>query len=63
MSSMDYRLSGPGFRRRIYQSPLQFFGDLGRVARVIGTVLSLSFRGGISAGFRERLMLVVTAVI
>ena len=59
---MNHSLSGSGFRRRFYLGPLQFLRDLWRVVRVIGTVLSLSFRGGISAGFRERLMLVVTAV-
>ncbi len=62
MTPMNHSLSGPGFRRPLYLSPLQFIRDLGRVFRVIGTVLSLSLKGGISAGFRERLMLVVTAV-
>lgn len=50
------------FRRRIYAGPVQFLRDLGRVARRIGTVLALSAPGGLSAGFRERLMLVVTGV-
>ncbi len=59
---MDHTISGAGFRRRIYHGPLHFLRDLGRVAGVFGTVLALSMKGGISAGFRERLMLVVTAV-
>lgn len=59
---MDHTLSGAGFRRRIYHGPLHFLRDLGRVASVFGSVLSLSAPGGISPGFRERLMLVVTAV-
>ena len=62
MTSMNHSLSGPGFRRRIYLGPLQFLRDLWRVVTLSCTVLSLSFKGGISAGFRERLMLVVTAV-
>lgn len=59
---MDHTLSGTGFRRRIYHGSLHFLRDLGRVASVFGSVLSLSAPGGISPGFRERLMLVVTAV-
>jgi len=59
---MDHTISGAGFRRRIYSGPLHFLRDLGRVAGVFGSVLALSMKGGISAGFRERLMLVVTAV-
>ncbi|MBN8474352.1 carboxymuconolactone decarboxylase family protein [Sulfuritalea sp.] len=59
---MDHTISGAGFRRRIYSSPLHFLRDLGRVVGVFGSVLALSMKGGISAGFRERLMLVVTAV-
>lgn len=52
----------PGFRRRTYQHPLQLLRDLVRIVRVSGSVLLLSTRTGISAGFRERLMLVVTGV-
>lgn len=59
---MDHTISGAGFRRRIYHGPLDFLRDLGRVAAVFGSVLALSAPGGIAAGFRERLMLVVTAV-
>lgn len=59
---MKHTLSGTGFRRRAYANPLQFLRDLGHLALRIGTVLALSLPGGISAGFRERLMLVVTAV-
>jgi AhpD family alkylhydroperoxidase len=59
---MKHTLSATGFRRRIYGSPLQFVRDLRRIIRRVGTVLALSLPGGISAGFRERLMLVVTGV-
>ncbi len=59
---MNPPLSGPGFRRRAYANPLQFLRDLGQLASRMGTVLALSLPGGIAAGFRERLMLVVTAV-
>lgn len=51
-----------GFRRRIYAGPLPFCRDLGKVCRRFGTILALSLPGGISAAFRERLMLAVTAV-
>lgn len=50
------------FRRRIYDGPGPFVRDLGRVARRFGTVMALSLPGGIAATFRERLMLVVSAV-
>jgi AhpD family alkylhydroperoxidase len=51
-----------GFRRRIYASPMHFLRDLVRIARSMRTVLALSLPGGIAAGFRERIMLVVTGV-
>lgn len=50
------------FRRRYYQSPMQLARDLGRVIAAFGPAIGLSLKGGISAGFRERLMLVVTGV-
>lgn len=59
---MNPAVSGTRFRRRIYAGPGHFLRDLGRVARRLGTALALSLPGGIPAGFRERLMLVVTAV-
>ena len=54
--------AGAGFRRRIYASPLQFLRDLRRIAVSLRAVLALSSRQGIAAGFRERIMLVVTGV-
>ena len=54
--------SGSRFRRRYYQSPVQLVRDLGRVIAAFGPAIGLSLKGGISAGFRERLMLVVTGV-
>lgn len=51
-----------GFRRRIYASPMHFLRDLWRIVRSIRAVLALSLPGGIAAGFRERIMLVVTGV-
>ena len=51
-----------GFRRRIYTSPMHFLRDLWRILRSIRAVLALSLPGGIAAGFRERIMLVVTGV-
>lgn len=59
---MNQTASGARFRRRIYAGPLDLVRDLGRVAKRVGTVLALSLPGGIPASFRERLMLVVTAV-
>jgi AhpD family alkylhydroperoxidase len=51
-----------GFRRRIYASPMHFLHDLWRIVRSMRAVLALSLPGGIAAGFRERIMLVVTGV-
>lgn len=50
------------FRRRCYQSPVPLVRDLGRVLAAFGPAIGLSLKGAISAGFRERLMLVVTGV-
>lgn len=52
----------PGFRRRIYQNPRELLRDLAYIVRHLGDVVELSMRGGIAAGFRERLMLVITGV-
>jgi AhpD family alkylhydroperoxidase len=53
---------GGGFQRRIYASPMHFLRDLVRILRSMRAVLALSLPGGIAAGFRERIMLVVTGV-
>jgi AhpD family alkylhydroperoxidase len=59
-------MTGPartgGFRRRIYAGPMHFLRDLWRMVRSMRAVLALSLPGGIAAGFRERIMLVVTGV-
>ena len=52
----------PGFRRRMYASPMQFVRDLYRALTKLGPVLSLSLKSGIAADFRERIMMVVTGV-
>lgn len=52
----------PGFRRRIYQHPRQLLRDTVHIVRNLGGVFELSTRGGMAAGFRERLMLVITGV-
>lgn len=62
MTHPDRAIAAAGFRRRIYAGPGNFLRDLGRIARAFPTLLALAGRHGISAGFRERLMLVVTAV-
>lgn len=59
---MNSHARASGFQRRIYASPVQFVCDLWRIARSIRAVLALSSRAGIAAGFRERIMLVVTGV-
>lgn len=59
---MAGQVSRSRFRRRYYRSPMHFVRDLGRVIAASGSALSLSLKGSISAGFRERLMLVVTGV-
>jgi AhpD family alkylhydroperoxidase len=59
---MNSHARASGFQRRIYASPVQFVRDLWRIARSIRAVLALSSRAGIAAGFRERIMLVVTGV-
>jgi len=59
---MTSQVRATGFRRRIYASPMQFFRDLGQIARSVQAVLALSSRDGIAARFRERIMLVVTGV-
>lgn len=48
------------FRRRHYRDPRHFLRDLGRVLRHGGQALRLA--RGLDAGFRERLMLVVSGV-
>ncbi len=52
----------PGFRRRMYASPMEFVRDLYRALTKLGPVLSLSLKSGIAADFRERIMMVVTGV-
>ena len=52
----------PGFRRRMYASPMQFVRDLYCALTKLGPVLSLSLKSGIAADFRERIMMVVTGV-
>jgi AhpD family alkylhydroperoxidase len=59
---MSGQVSGGGFRRRIYAGPMHFLRDLWRILRSMRAVLALSLPGGIAAGFRERIMLVVTGV-
>ncbi len=59
---MSDRARGGGFRRRIYAGPMHFLRDLWRILRSMRAVLALSLPGGIAAGFRERIMLVVTGV-
>lgn len=54
--------AGAGFRRRIYASPMQMAGDLWRIVRSARAVLALSWKGRLSADFRERIMLAVTGV-
>jgi AhpD family alkylhydroperoxidase len=51
-----------GFRRRIYTSPVALVHDLRRAVGNLRYVLALSSRSGISAGFRERIMMTVTGV-
>jgi AhpD family alkylhydroperoxidase len=51
-----------GFNRRYYFSPMQFVRDLKRAIEYIRPVVALSSRSGISAGFRERIMIIVTGV-
>lgn len=52
----------PGFRRRMYASPMQFVRDLYCALTKLRPVLSLSLKSGIAADFRERIMMVVTGV-
>jgi AhpD family alkylhydroperoxidase len=59
---MSGQASGGGFRRRIYAGPMHFLRDLARIVRSMRAVFALSLPGGIAAGFRERIMLVVTGV-
>jgi len=59
---MSGQARGGGFRRRIYAGPRHFLRDLWRIVRSMRAVLALSLPGGIAAGFRERIMLVVTGV-
>jgi AhpD family alkylhydroperoxidase len=51
-----------GFQRRIWAGPMDLLRDLWRIARSSRAVLALSLPGAIAAGFRERIMLVVTGV-
>jgi AhpD family alkylhydroperoxidase len=50
------------FRKRTYQGPGDFLKDLGYVSRRGATALELALGKGLSAHFREQLMLVVTGV-
>ena len=52
----------PGFRRRIYAGPMQFWRDLYCALAQLRPVLSLSLKSGIAAAFRERIMMVVSGV-
>jgi len=54
--------TSPSFRRRIYFSPMEFCRDLRRVLGNFRSVIALSSKSGISAGFRERIMVTVTGV-
>lgn len=51
-----------GFRRRIYFSPFALMRDLRRVAGNMRYVFMLASDSGISAGFRERIMMTVSGV-
>ena len=51
-----------GFQRRIYTGLMPFVRDLRQVIRSIRPVLELSSKTGLAVSFRERIMLVVTAV-
>jgi len=59
---MNGKHPGPGFRRRIYLSPMEFGRDLQRVFGNFRSVIALSSKSGLSAGFRERIMVTVTGV-
>lgn len=59
---MNTNRSVPGFRRRIYPSPLHFVRDLRGVLSKLGVVVALSSKAGIPADFRERIMIVVSGV-
>lgn len=51
-----------GFQRRIYRSPIALGSDLRRAAGRWRHVITLSSKSGISAGFRERIMMTVSGV-
>lgn len=59
---MTSKPTGSGFQRRIYASPMQLLRDLGKVIENASHVFALSSRSGISADFRERIMIAVTGV-
>lgn len=59
---MNGKYPHPGFRRRIYLSPMEFGRDLQRVFGNFRSVIALSSKSGLSAGFRERIMVTVTGV-
>lgn len=59
---MSKQSPATGFRRRIYRSPLHFFRDLQGALSMLRPILALSAKSGISAAFRERIMIVVSGV-
>lgn len=59
---MNGKQPGPGFRRRIYASPMEFGRDLRRVLGSFRSVIALSSKSWLPAGFRERIMVTVTGV-
>lgn len=58
----QFQSPGTGFQRRIYTGLMPFVRDLHQVIQSIRPVLELSSKTGLAASFRERVMLVVTAV-
>ncbi|MDA8255864.1 MAG: carboxymuconolactone decarboxylase family protein [Betaproteobacteria bacterium] len=59
---MNGKHPGPGFRRKIYASPMEFGRNLRRVLGNFRSVIALLSKSGLSAGFRERIMVTVTGV-
>lgn len=59
---MSKDFPAPGFRRRMYASPMQFVRDLYCALTKLRPVIALSLKSGIAADFRERIMMVVSGV-